>query len=155
MAKSTAQEPETYQENGLILARDPFGGENAEVMGFVAGEWDIVEEDFGPEIDWPTTVRVAGRLTNVKTVMVERDEVDKDTGFRIKEPSNLYCIEVFPTGEKRSFFGNYQIDNALQRDMYIGRIIFIQWEGKREQSKGGRSLNTYTIGVKREPVAPE
>lgn len=147
----------TDSETGLVLRRDPFGTESHDVLGWAdPSEWEVLEEDFGPAIEWATSPVVAGLLVNQKTV-----DIDHEDG-RGSEPTNIYCLEDAVTGERRAFYGNYQLDQALgskaddrNKSPYIGRMVLIRWEGKREQGKGGRTLNTYTIAVKREPVAAE
>lgn len=135
-------------EEGLRYLPDPFEKGEHQLVGVAdAGEWEVLEEDFGPEVDWAITPTVAGKLVATKTVQIDHND---DRG---PVDTNLYSIEDAVTGERRMFYGNYQIDNALQGDKYIGRTIYLEHKGKRDQGKGGRSLNVFTILVKREPVS--
>lgn len=158
MPKETKEQEqaETFVDvgTGLVMRRDPFGGDSPDVLGvFNPDEWEVLEEDFGPIIDWPTTPTVAGKLVAQKTVNINHDDE------RGEQPTNLYSLVDAVSNERRAFYGNYQLDQALGCDSrdgnkspYMGRFILIRWEGKREQGKGGRTLNVYTVVAKREPV---
>lgn len=157
----TDQQTDTFldTETGLVLRRDPFGGDAHDILGFGdPSEWEVLEEDFGPVIEWDQNPTVAGILINQKVVEIDHNEKDRGP-----EPTNIYCIQDALTSERRAFYGNFQIDQALgcnppelgKKSPYLGRMVLIRWEGKREQRKGGRSLNTYTIAIKREPVVEE
>lgn len=145
-------------ETGLVLRRDPFGGNEVEILGLGdPSQWEIVEEDFGPIVEWQETPVLAGVLINQKVVDIDHDD------NRGTVATNIYCFEDLMTKERRAVYGNFQIDQALgcepaikgQKSEYIGRTMLLKWEGKREQGKGGRTLNTYTIAIKREPVREE
>lgn len=157
MAKNVEPVEETMvdTESGLVLRADPFGGSQHDILDVLnPDDWEMVEEDFGPVIDWPTMPTVAGRLVNQKTVMIDHED------SRGESATNIYCLQHAVTGERMAFYGNYQIDNALgcnppeagKRSPYLGRTVFIRWQGKREQGKGGRTLNVYTVAVKKEPI---
>lgn len=157
--KLTESTDETFidQSLGLVLRRDPFGGEHHDIVDiFDPSQWDVLEEDFGPVIDWATSPIVAGKLINQKIVMIDHD----DTRGTI--PTNIYCIVDALSKERRAFYGNFQLDQAMgcqnpdpedpQKSPYIGRDMLVKWEGKREQNKGGRTLNVYTVAVKKTPI---
>lgn len=139
------QQQEGFVAGDFRYLPDPFGkGENDLVGVADAGEWEVLEEDFGPEVDWAVTPICAGRLVAVKTVTIDHNDERGPTD------TNLYSVEDAVTGERRMFYGNYQIDNALEYDKYVGRVIYLEHKGKRDQGKGGRTLNVFTIYVKRE-----
>lgn len=142
-------------DTGLVLRQDPFGGEGHDVIGFAdASEWDIVEEDFGPVHSWESQPILVGILVNQKTVDIDHDDNRGET------PTNIYCFQSPLTNERVAVYGNFQLDNALGcpvptkglKSPYLGRMVYVKWEGKREQGKGNRSLNVYTIAVKKPAV---
>lgn len=145
--QSAVDEVTTDTDTGLLVRGDPFGGNQRDLVGIAeAGEWEVLEEDYGPEIDWSVTPVIAGTLVAFKTVVVDHDDE------RGPQDTSFYGIENALTGERESFWGNYQIDKALQGNKYIGRTIYLEHKGKRDQSSGARTLNIFTILVKRPPV---
>lgn len=148
MAKDKETTDEPYANDmGLMLRGDPFGNGEHEIVGIAnAGEWEVLEEDLGDIVDWATSPVIAGVLAGWKEVMIDHDDDRGET------PTSIYSVLDSLSGERRAFYGNYQIDQALRKTTYMGRMVYIEHKGKRDQKKGGRTLNVFTILVKRAPV---
>jgi hypothetical protein len=103
------------------------------------GEVEVLEEDMGEPFTFTEDAPVfLGVFTGHKKVMLIEGN-DRE--------STLYGFLTADTGEKVSLWGPFQIDEAM-RDANSGDAFLFQWNGKRE-GKGGRTINTFDIRVKR------
>lgn len=135
------RDDEVIESNGLLVRAEGFGA--GEVVGYVAGEWDLVQDDYGSPVNWTDSPIVVGPIVLHKIVS---QEFDDGTETRHREV-NLYCIEDQISGQRKAIFGNYQLDVALEGRVAVGHTWYIEWRGKREN--GPRSLNTYVIARKK------
>lgn len=103
---------------------------------------EVVEEDMGEPVVWDNEPQFAGYFTGLhKTISLP----DLNNPEQLRD-SNLYGFTQIPTGTKRSIWGNYQIDGAME-NVSAGDAVLFRFEGKRQN--GTKQVNTFTIKVKR------
>ena len=130
---------------GLVYLKDPFGGNEHDLVGIDEAsldQWETLEEDLGEPWNFETRSKCIGTLTHVKSVEL----LDQDGNVR---PTNLYGFAGV-NGERFSVWGTYQIDDALKGvdTTYLKRLVYIEHCGKRDQDKG-RTVNVFTIRVRK------
>jgi hypothetical protein len=118
----------TSQESEALSLFDSYGG-----------EVEVLEEELGEPVEWEETPVLV--LTS-RGVRKEIDFPEANPPYK----ANLYSFDDARTGVRRSIWGTYQIDGAMESDS-IGDTYLFSWKGKR--GKGAQQVNVFEIKVRR------
>lgn len=147
MAKNTVIDEAPVAQDGLMVLPDPFGNGDDKIVGYSeAGDWEVLVDDWGPDWDFQNNPILVGTLIHAEVILIPETD---DDGEITERPTVFYSFEHYPTNERVRVWDNYVLNKALGGidTPYMGRILYMEWKGKKEIGK--RSLNTFTVLVKK------
>jgi hypothetical protein len=104
---------------------------------------EVVEEDFGEEVDWAQTPMFAGVYTGNHKEIEIAGNISDDGEVK---PSHLYGFLEIPSGARRALWAPFQIQQAMEQNNIVkGDALMFRHEGKRQS--GLRQINIFTIKV--------